>query len=347
LYRETHPYRPATDRPYAYLWPFEEAAKATLLVYGMPGGAKTYARDVQARLAEREKYWDGRVSPRGYRSYPQSGDRYYDDNAWVGSDLLQHYLLTGDGTALARAKEVLAFGLTGWEGDPTRFQVKPGGEFWVDAGWNRDRGTGPTGGTAKLAAHLYDATGRTTASYRERAEEYNAWVRRWLLGTGGLYWDNILPDAAESVDTDEWIYNQGVMIGANVLLHRITGEGAYRQEAVRLADLALRVYTTDERVGGTDPYYNRGWGAYSGRGMFNAIFFRNLLLLYAVTQTAAYRQAIQDYADRAWADPNVRDPRTGLFRLDGGARYSLLDQAAMVQVYACLAWEPASYGKLT
>ena len=83
-YREHKP-AAAGDQPFSYLWSFEEAAKATLLVYGMPSGAQ-YAADAQARLEEREVYWDGGVRARAYRSYPQTGDRYYDDNDWVGSD---------------------------------------------------------------------------------------------------------------------------------------------------------------------------------------------------------------------------------------------------------------------
>ena len=46
------------------------------------------------------------------------------------------------------------------------------------------------------------------------------------------------------------------------------------------------------------------------------------------------RAAIQAFADEAWA--NARDPQTGLFRF-GGRGPTLLDQAAMVQVYAELA----------
>ena len=340
LYRENYPHNRGGNS-YSYLWPFEEAAKATLYMYGLPGGASAYARAIQDRLVGREAYWDRQADPRGYHSYPRTGDKYYDDNCWVGSDFLQHHLMTGDAAALDRARRVFNFVATGWEDDPNSFQKKPGGVFWVQATFNRDRGTDPTGGFAKLGAHLYDATGRTTGSYLEWAKRAYEWTQTWLLAPDGLYWDNILPDADESVATDQWIYNQGIMIGASVLLHRVTGDLAYRQEAVRLADAALASY-------GTDRYHSGGRGSYSGQAIFNAIFWRNLLMLYGVTNNPAYLQKMQAYADDAWNDRDVHDASTGLFKLDSASStYSLLDQAAMVQVYACLAWEPSSYKNLT
>ena len=286
------------------------------------------------------------ASARGYRSYQKTGDRYYDDNDWVGSDLLQHHLLTGDAVALDRAQAVFAYVQTGWEPD----LPKSGGVRWVDADFNGDRGTGSTGGSAKLAAHLYDVT--KTSSYRDWALMAYRWTKDYLLSpSNGLYWDDVRADG--NVDTDQWIYNQGVLIGANVLLHRVTAEASYLTEARRLADKALTFYSNDF----ADPYYSSppgsvGKGAYSGRGIFNAIFFRNLLMLHAADPTyvpqpsgISYVQRMQTYADTAWNDPRVHDASTGLFKLDGGSRNSLLDQAGMVQVYASLA--NSDYSTLT
>jgi hypothetical protein len=108
---------------------------------------------------------------------------------------------------------------------------------------------------------------------------------------------------------------------------------------VSLADLTLTTF-------GKDAYYSGPDGAYDGRAIFNAIFFRNLLMLYAVTLTDRYLQAMRAYADAVWADPRVHDTKTNLFKLNGGSRHSLLDQAAMVQVFALLSWSATAYGKL-
>ncbi len=126
LYHEFAPYDSASDEPNGYLWSFEEAAKATLAMYGTPDGA-TYRSAALDRYNAREQYWDGGTARRAYRSYPGTGDRYYDDNCWVGSDLLQHNLLLStdpsSGTALNRAKNVFTYIQGGW----TTNLPKPGG----------------------------------------------------------------------------------------------------------------------------------------------------------------------------------------------------------------------------
>jgi hypothetical protein len=51
---------------------------------------------------------------------------------------------------------------------------------------------------------------------------------------------------------------------------------------------------------------------------------------------------MRDYADRAWAQHREGD---ATFRFPGRPP-SLLEQSAMVQVLALLAWDPADYGRL-
>jgi len=336
LYHEHHPYDPLRDPRNGYLWSFEEATHATLLLHGMPHAADTYRRAIDDRLSAREAYWDGTSRPRGYRSYPGTGDRYFDDNCWVGSDLLLHHALTSAtprGTALDRAQGVFNYIRTGW----TTSLPRPGGVRWVDAAFNGDRAVDSTAGWAKLGADLYNATGRQTSAYLEWAVRAHDWSKQNLLAANGLYANAVRADGA--VDPTQWIYNQGIVIGAAVLLHRATGKSSYLTDAVTLADATFEVF-------GTDRYYSGSMGAYSGRAIFNAIFFRNLLMLHASVGNSAYVHRMQAYADAAWSDPDVRDPRTNLFRLNGEPRYSLLDQAAMVQVYALLTWTPESYAAL-
>jgi len=337
LYREFYPYNSSLDPPNGYLWSFEEATLATLSMYGMPGAAKTYASAIQDRLAAREKYWDRSLTAvRAYRSYPATGDRYYDDNCWTGADLLQHHLLTAEAPtsmALDRARSVFSYLQTGW----TTNLPNAGGVRWADASFNGDRATDSTAGWAKLGAHLYDATGRSIPAYRDTAIEAYTWLTTYLRAGNGLYANSMRADG--QIDPKQWIYNQGIVIGAAVLLERITGEDQYLHDAVSLADLTLTTF-------GADPYYSGADGAYDGRAIFNAIFFRNLLMLYAVTRSDRYLRAMRGYADAVWSDPLVHDMRANLFKLNGSNRHSLLDQAAMVQVFALLSWSPTEYAKL-
>ena len=83
---------------------------------------------------------------------------------------------------------------------------------------------------------------------------------------------------------------------------------------------------------------------------YNAVFFRNLLVLSAETGDDRYRAAAQAYADRVW--DTLRDPSTGLFdfvygRTRTAEPHRLLDQAAMLQIYAALALGPDATAALT
>ena len=134
------------------------------------------------------------------------------------------------------------------------------------------------------------------------------------------------------IDPAQWIYNQGVPIAAGVMLHRVTGEAIFLEQARATADAALAWY---------------GARHYQGQpAIFVAIFFRNLLQLAALTGSSAYRAAMLAYADRAWDDPAIHDPghRSVPLRRAPVTPCTLLDQAAMVQNDALAAWPEAQYG---
>jgi predicted alpha-1,6-mannanase (GH76 family) len=151
----------------------------------------------------------------------------------------------------------------------------------------------------------------------------------------GLFFDKLRGDG--TVDHTLWTYNQGSMIGANVLLARQAGpdggvDGPYLARAEAIAAKALRHYA----------------GRYEDQpAAFNAILFRNLLGLHAATADADLREQIRGamsaYAGAAWTSHRDRHDR---FRFARGGP-TLLDQSAMVQVYALLAWNPEDYGTLT
>ncbi len=146
------------------------------------------------------------------------------------------------------------------------------------------------------------------------------WTNTYLLAPIGLYWDNI--DLRGTIEKTQWSYNQGTMIGAGVLLYRATGDERYLAQAERTADAAIAFYGTNDRYFAQHP-------------AFNAIFFKNLLLLDEIRPKAAYRQAMQSYADTVWQ--RMRDGNTGLFVFTPGQPAMLLENAAMVQIYALLA----------
>ncbi len=101
LYAEDYPQSEGGNR-YSYLWPFSRALVGTITLAGIPpsvDGGLDYQADVNDRLTGLSHYWDGAASPPGYDSYVTApfgggGDKYYDDQAWVGLALAQDYRLT-------------------------------------------------------------------------------------------------------------------------------------------------------------------------------------------------------------------------------------------------------------
>lgn len=111
--------------------------------------------------------------------------------------------------------------------------------------------------------------------------------------------------------------NQGAMIATAVRLYQATHEMHYLREAEETADAALDLFR--DPIGSREP------------AAFLAIFYRDVS---AVDRNPRIRSAVAVFATAAWTQ--ARDGRTGLFHFRETAA-SLLDQAAMVQIYAALA----------
>jgi hypothetical protein len=331
----------------AHLWPFARALVATLDVAGIEKGVIDVGADaaIASSLDALERYWDPRGDAPAYSSDVlgtwRGGDRYYDDNAWVGLALVQLERMRPGSGYLDRAEELFRFAVDGWD----RLEDdNPGGVFWVEQGRgvgarNHDRNAVSNAPNAQLGLHLAELRGAPVAAERPiGAEEMYDWVLATLDASRdsdspatGLFWDKLRGDG--TVDRTTWSYNQGSMVGANVLLARRGGsaQATYLARAEAIARKALRHFE-----GG----YQRESAA------FTAILFRNLLLLHAATGDAELRteiiKAIRGYADFAWDEKRDRHDR---FHLSSGG-VTLLNQSAIVQLLALLAWDPGDYGKL-
>ncbi|HEY2174803.1 MAG TPA: glycoside hydrolase family 76 protein [Mycobacteriales bacterium] len=338
LYHEQYPVQPK-DNKYSYEWPFSQAHVATLDLVGIGGrtGA-SFGPALRDRSAGQERYWNaagGTTGVPGYDSYAPApygggGDMFYDDNEWVGLEKAQQFLMTGDRTALARAKQVFALVVSGWDTDATH--ADPGGVFWTQASWSQDRNTVSNMPGAELGLRLYQATHDRT--YLDWAKRMYDWTNRYLLAPNGMYWDHVSlvagPPVTVTVEKTQWSYNQGVPIGVDVLFYEVTHDPTYLQRAESVAQASYQYFVEQGNLSGQPPY-------------FNSIYFKNLLLLESVTGGTKYRQAMQNYADTTWT--TLRDPASGLFQFAGNGETQAIEQAAMVQIYATLAW-PASRDQL-
>jgi hypothetical protein len=330
LYRERLPVA-ATDNPYSYEWPFSQVHVATLDLTGVPGrvGA-SFRDDLAARAVGQQRYWStrGTTGVPGYASYVEKpygsgGDFFYDDNEWVGLLDVQQYLMAGDRAALADAERVFTLIRSGWDTDTTH--AAAGGVFWTQATWSVDRNTVSNMPGAELGLRLYQLTGRR--SYLDFSLRMYEWTNRNLLAPDGLYWDHL--DLAGTVQKTHWSYNQGVPVGVNVLLYRITRDRTYLRRAQAIARAAYDYFVTQGRLAAQPAY-------------FNSIFFKNLLLLESVTGGHTYRDAMASYAGDVWRQN--RDPATGLFTVAADrSTTESIRQAAMIQIYAVLGWDASRY----
>jgi hypothetical protein len=331
----------------AHLWPTARALVGAVDLLGIRRelliGFDAEAA-VAAHLRALERYWDGAGALAAYASdvigSRFGGDRYYDDNAWVGLGLVELERLRPGRGHRERAEELFRFAVHGW--DTTPGVPSPGGVFWVEQGRgagaaNHDRNTVSNAPNAQLGLHLDELGGDVRDSpAHARAQDMYAWVNV-TLDAGrdphdagkGLFYDKVRSDG--TVDETLWTYNQGSMIGANVLLARQAATAPYLARAEEIAARALSHYTRA---------YDRQPAA------FNAILFRNLLQLHAASDDIGLRDRIRAtihaYADAAWTANRDRHDR---FRFSRGGP-TLLDQSAMVQIYALLAWDPADYARL-
>jgi glycosyl hydrolase family 76 len=304
-------YREAAGTPQpAHAWPYSQALSATIAMTTVPHRGRLYVAEAKRRLRGLRFYLrhDG-----AYRAGQGSADVYYDDNEWIALELLEWWSLHHERWALARSARLFEIVSRAWDPDATH--PCPGGVFWTDAPGNDDRNTVTTATGALLAMRLYEAT--HNGYYVGWAKRMLSWVEACMRGPDGLLWDHLGKDGA--LDQTHWSYNQGTAIGANVLLYRLTNDTGALERARQLAGASLSYF--DRTPGGREPPY------------FLAIFFRNVLQLAAVDHDPAYRAAVEGYADAAWERSRLAG--TDVFRFDSSGP-SLLEQAAMVQIYAAL-----------
>jgi hypothetical protein len=346
LYYESFPAGPSSA--YAILWPFSRALVGTMALAGIPsrvGGDGRHAGAVQGQLSALSHYHDTAAKPPGYdgRVLPPTGtggDKYYDDAAWIGLALAQHHRMTGSASSLRAAREVLQFVYPGgW--DENRYAPFPGGIFWVQqhiglGETNHDRTATSNAPNAELAFHLAQLYPRHPADYAAAGTRIHNWVRRTLYNVAGsgLVSDHV-SGTNGTIDPTLYTYNQGAVIAADVMRYRLTGDPDWLARARSLAAAALGQFSPS--------YYIEHSAA------FNAIYFRGLLQLHAVVPgdplQAAIEIAMQTYAEAVWR--HHRSPE-GLYRFADSPPgvYSLVDQGAVLQLFATLAWDPADYPKL-
>jgi hypothetical protein len=308
---------------YSCLWPFTNATAGTAFLAATPGESRFLA-GVTARGVGLGHYADStEVSPSGTPQPPAyqsavapplgpGGATYYDDNAWVGLDLVHAYEVTSDATYLTLAQDEFNYVVTGWDTNGT--DGCPGGIYWEDVAGSQRNATA-NGANAELGAELDLLTHNTTDL--TWAEYMYAWAVKCLGTSSGLYEDHVEPNG--TVDSTIWSYNQGVMVGAGVLLNEATGTASFLTQAEQTASAAVAYFGTGSVL------VNQGTA-------FNAIYFRDLFLLNQVAPDSAYAAEATSFGATMWSQRQS----TGLFN----PQYGVNGTAPMVELYALLAGSP-------
>jgi predicted alpha-1,6-mannanase (GH76 family) len=175
-----------------------------------------------------------------------SHNRYNDDIMWAVIAAARAFRVTGDPSYrdLAKANFDRAFARA-WSAD------FGGGLWWTTA--RHEKNACVNAPAAISAAFLYQAL--REPAYLDKAEQLFAWLRGRLfdhasgrvddhiaLSSGSAGGRGTGTHASDGGDIDHraFTYNQGTFIGAADMLHRITGEPAYREDALRALAFAER-----------------------------------------------------------------------------------------------------------
>jgi Glycosyl hydrolase family 76 len=321
--------------PFSYLWPFSQALAATVSMANVKSLAAPFRAEIHARLIGLRNYLDTNNSGAPEGTYTSTlpafdgaaapptgpgGPKFYDDNDWIGIELVRIYKLTHSAGALGYAEGVMAFEMAGYSTDSTL--ACPGGIPFSNTVENTDRNTVSTAPAAELALQLYGITHRL--EYLQFAEKAYEWVRLCLQQPSGLYSDHIRQRGV--IDETLWSYNQGTMIGAGTLLYQATGNAAYLYQARQTAKAALE-YFTPQRLALENPF-------------FPSVYFRNVMYLDSVTHDPPGAALAQAYVNTAWLSQRNRND---VFVGGTPPTAQLLVQAAIAQIYALLATPASTY----
>jgi hypothetical protein len=312
---------PPQGRGEAQVWPYSQAFAATLALTELPIAQAPLLAWLHRSLVRLAAYRAPLARYLAYSPiYGGHGNVFYDDNVWVGLELVEAAGVLHDRAALTNAARVFRWIETGWDTSGACpggvYWLMPGGSYWNHSPRNRYRAAVSTVNAALLGALLYQHTG--ALSDLRFAKRAYAWTQRCLGEPDGLIADHI--DADGAVDPTVYSYNEGALVAAGLRLYAITRAPVYLDSALRTARAALARFS--------------GAAAVSEPASFLAIFYGDLFPLIGRPGGAAITRALAAFAARAWA--LERDPSTGLFHF-GHTAATLLDQAAMVQVYAELA----------
>ncbi|MGN6493866.1 MAG: glycoside hydrolase family 76 protein [Agriterribacter sp.] len=296
------------EKPASYLWPLcaliqaDHEEEILLKKTGL----------VDKTLEVIKRYYDQRPPHPGYASYPPplgGGDRFYDDNQWIGIAVMDAWQTWKKQEYLAIGKDIYHFMMTGYD------TASGGGLYWEEG--KPTKNTCSNGPGIILALQLYNATRQQ--SYLDTALLLYRWVIQHLRSPEGLYWDNIHSKSMK-VDSARYSYNTGTMVQAGLYLYEITGDKQYLQQARESAKAALHFFYSNPLL--KDDYW------------FNAVLLRAYQHLLKHDKDRTY---INAFAACIRNEISARQRKDGLFEKKEKT-VNLVNQAGMLEILNRLAY---------
>ena len=301
------------ENPYSYLWPIcamYQAANEIEVVEKETGLVDPMLRIIG-------DYYDPAPPAPGYASYImkfKGGDRFYDDNQWIGITSMDAYSRTKEQKHLAIGKEIYMYMMTGFD------TVLNGGLYWQE---NKkiSKNTCSNGPGIILALQLYQATKQKT--YLDTALLLYNWVNKNLRTPSGLYYDN-MSVKDQKITTWTFSYNTGTMLQSSIYLYECTGEKKYLQQAIAIADSSLTFFY--------------GKGKFRDDYWFNAVLLRGYQHLLRYNKDLKYIKGFKRCLDEAIAN---NKHTSGLFGKEHPLH--LVPQGGMLEILARFAWFEQKY----
>jgi rhamnogalacturonyl hydrolase YesR len=244
------------------------------------------------------------------------GERYYDDNEWIGITALDAYARKKQKSDLALGKMMYDFVMTGYN------QVLGGGIYWKE-GDTGSKNTCSNGPAALVALQLYQAT--KNKAYLDTAIKIVNWTNSKLQRPDKLYWDNISTKGNNNIGKATFSYNTGTMLESYVYLYEITKEKKYLDEANAIADSSLEFFY--------------GKGKFRDGYWFNAVLLRAYQHLLKFNKDTKYVAGFKKALDNAIANDKNE---LGVFKDNKGAQ-NLVEQGGMLEILARYAWMESRY----
>lgn len=305
LYYETNDVHPDENK-HSYLWPLCALIQAANEDETLQP-SYDYLSPVMKAIVQ---YYSAIPPAPAYQAYvtkEEKDSRFYDDNQWIAIACLDAYNRTKNEKYLQIAKEIYRFMMTGFD------TLSGGGIYWKEDTKN-SKNTCSNGPGVLVALQLYKVTHQQ--NYLDTALLLYNWVNAHLQAPDGLYYDNIKIPSLK-IDSAIYTYNTGTMLQSNVLLFTITKDKKYVKEAQRIATAAERYFYRNNKL--------------PANYWFNAVLLRGEIALYKIDKNRKHIDYFIDDANRIWNE----ERENGLIGKKG-KRKRLIDQAAMIEIYARL-----------